>query len=584
MMRRFMRRRRADAERGAVLVITTMLFSAFLGIVAIVIDLGALRANARVDQSIADLAALSAGSGLADNNPTQACHDAIGYINTNAHLSSVIDASTFCSTMGGTSCTGGTGTATPSTTVGHFTVSIMYPVSATVIADPNITTGARLNDGLPCQRMRVSITSTQNTHFAAAIGRPSLSATRNATVRPWPVGIQKAPALWLLDPHGCTALDVTGGSHVSVGTVAVPGVLSIDSDGTSCTGSQKTIQAGGAGTVVNAIPLTGTDRGRIQLYALPPNATVCSGSACDPADVTGSRLAPQPQAVGVRATRSRVDDVFNCHSSYPAFHGIPVYSNCNPATTPSYVDNLKTAIGTSGAPSGYQRWTTTGHSCNAASGTTSVSGNWWIDCPNGNGLSIGNSTNVEFKNGNVVFDGNVTMTGGTLKFNTNNATTSLPASCVPPAVVTPCIGSASAAASFVYLRAGDINITGGVFTANHAFVYSKVGYVKINSSPPVWNAPTEGPFAYLALWCDMPSTSNNTNKFSIAGGAGVQLSGVFFTPEAAPLSLTGSGDWGQQNAQFISYHLSVSGGGNLNMSPDPAKGVKTPSLAGALIR
>ena len=579
-MRRFFRGRFADAERGAVLVITTMLFTAFLGIVAIVIDLGALRANARVDQSVADFAALAAGSGLADNNPTQACQDAVGYINTNANLPSVINKTTFCSTMGGSMCTGGAGLATPSTTVGRYTVSILYPVPASEIVDSHVTTGARVNDGLPCQRLRVTISSTQDTHFAAAIGRPSLSATRAATVRPWPVGIQKAPALWLLDPTGCTPLGVSGGSQVSVGTTAVPGIVSIDSNGTTCTGGQKTVTSSGAGTKVQAVPLTGTDHGRIQLYALPPNATVCSGFACDQADITGGRLVPQPQAVGVRATRSRVDDVFNCHSTYPSFHGIPIYSNCNPATTPPYIDNLKAAIGTSGAPAGYQQWTT-GHSCNVASGTTSVSGNWWINCPN---FRVGNGTNVEFKNGNVVFDGNIVMTGGTLKFNTNNATANLPAGCVPPAVVTPCIGSASAAAAFVYLRAGDLDITGGVITVNHAMVYAKVGYVKINSSPPVWNAPTEGPFAYLALWCDMPSTSNSTNKFSMAGGAGVQLSGAFFTPEADPLGLAGGGTWGQQNAQFISYRLAVSGGGTLSLSPDPDKAVKTPTLAGSLIR
>jgi hypothetical protein len=64
----------------------------------------------------------------------------------------------------------------------------------------------------------------------------------------------------------------------------------------------------------------------------------------------------------------------------------------------------------------------------------------------------------------------------------------------------------------------------------------------------------------------------------------VQLSGVFFTPEAAPFSLTGGGTWGQQNAQFVSYQVQVSGGGVLTMAPDPQKSVKVPTLAGALIR
>jgi hypothetical protein len=70
----------------------------------------------------------------------------------------------------------------------------------------------------------------------------------------------------------------------------------------------------------------------------------------------------------------------------------------------------------------------------------------------------------------------------------------------------------------------------------------------------------------------------------MAGGTGVQLSGVFFTPEAAPFTLSGGGTWGQQNAQFVSFQVQVSGGGSLTMAPDPQKSVKVPTLAGALIR
>ena len=59
---------------------------------------------------------------------------------------------------------------------------------------------------------------------------------------------------------------------------------------------------------------------------------------------------------------------------------------------------------------------------------------------------------------------------------------------------------------------------------------------------------------------------------------------MFFTPEAAPFSLSGSGDWGQQNAQFISYRFAVSGGGTLTMAPDPNEFVQPPARTGTLIR
>jgi hypothetical protein len=587
-----------DRERGAVMVMATLLLTALLGLTALVVDLGVVRSQVRVDQGVADFAALAGARGLAGNNPTGACQSAVQYINQNASLSPAINASTFCSTMGATRCSGGTGVAAPASTSGSYTVSVHYPVPDAEIADSRIVGGARLQDGNECQRIRVVISSKTRPLFSSVLGKTRLDDTASATARPWPRGPQLTPALWLLDPVGCTSLSISGGSQVTVGTPTVPGVLTVDSNGSTCQSSQRTVSVSGSGTTLRAVPLSGTPMGTIQLFGLPSTATTCiatglGSSACDPGDVSTGRMLPQPVPVSSRATRARVDDVYNCHNPYPAakalYHGITLVASCDPTSTPPYVDNLKTAIGTTGlpgvAPAGvgtvYQRWRAS-FSCNVA-GTISVSGNWWVDCP-GNGLSIGNGNSVEFKNGNVVFDSGFNMTGGSLSFNTNNTTTQLPAACVPPAVTTPCTGASSAGAAFVYLRDGDINITGGQLNVNKAFVYSANGYVKVNSSPPIWNAPTEGPFGYLALWCDMPATSNNTGKFSMAGGTGVQLSGVFFTPEAAPFSLTGGGTWGQQNAQFVSYQVQVSGGGVLTMAPDPQKSVKVPTLAGALIR
>jgi hypothetical protein len=586
-----------DSERGATLIIATIMIVVLMSIGALVVDLGALRGNVRVDQNVADFAALAAGTALGANNPVGACSAAITYVNTNANLSDPIDAPTFCSGMGSTVCSGGAGFATPSEQVGSYTVSVHYPVPDAEIADSNITGGSRMYDGTQCQRIRVIITSTQRSAFAAILNVQSMSGTRTATARPWAVGPQLTPALWLLEPHSCTSLAVSGGSQITVGTTSVPGVLTIDSDGSTCQSSQRTITVSGAGTTLRAVPTTGDPKGTIQLVALPQLATACissgaGSSACDPADVSSGRLAPQPVPVAQRATRARVDDVYNCRNPYPAaesdYHGITLIAACNASTTPPYIANLKTAIGTSGLPpvtggfgTTYQRWRAS-FSCNP-SGTISVAGNWWIDCP-GNGINIGNGTDIEFRDGNVVIDNGFSMTGGTLKFNTNNTKAALPSGCTYPLVTTPCTGYASPGAAFVYLRGGDVNVTGGVLTVNRATMYTASGYVKVNSSPPIWLAPTEGPLGYLALWSDMPSTSNSTSKFSMAGGTGVQLTGIFFTPEAAPFSLTGGGTWGQQNAQFIARQLQVSGGGTLTLSPDPQKSVKVPTLAGTLIR
>jgi hypothetical protein len=79
--------------------------------------------------------------------------------------------------------------------------------------------------------MRVIIRSSKKSLFGKILGVSTLSAVRSATARPWPVGEQRTPALWLLDPRGCTSLAVSGGSQLTVGTSTVQGVLTIDSDG-----------------------------------------------------------------------------------------------------------------------------------------------------------------------------------------------------------------------------------------------------------------------------------------------------------------------------------------------------------------
>ena len=132
---------------------------------------------------------------------------------------------------------------------------------------------------------------------------------------------------------------------------------------------------------------------------------------------------------------------------------------------------------------------------------------------------------------------------------------------------------------------GGLNFTGGTFHANHTAVImsTATGSVKVTGgAPPSWTAPTEGPFASLALWAE--GKDNGSQPFQINGGAGVRLSGAFFTPEAT-MTLSGGGDWQvPQSAQFIAFRLSVSGGGQLRLSPDPATAVSAPPSIAVLIR
>jgi len=565
-----------------VLILFAALLVALLGVAALLVDLGQQRVSRRDAQSIADMAALGGGKNLSRNNPGQACQDVITYFNANApKLPSTISASSFCGqaapvTVSSTECSGGSGQALPSTTVGRYTVSLEYPVYDSEITDAHFT-GAGTRDGTACDRMAFKVTVTNPTYFGRLFGAASTSTTRTAVVKKVSTG-NMIPALWLLDPTGCVGLTATGGAQLVVGDTSnpdpsqwIPGLVTVDSDGSTCTGSQTTISSTGSGTSVSALPTTGTNPGELSLFGLPPRATTCSGYACAQADVNSGRLSPQPTPVSERATRSPVDWRYNCKSApgllvyaYPTYHGLQI-PDCD-GTSPPYIDQLKTAVGTAGAPAGF----TTTTNC-APSGNVTFSGNTWVNCAT---FSVGNGTNATFT-GNVVFQGDVKMTGGSISVSPGSGV--LSATCLT-GITAGCISTYSQNAAFAYQRAGDLSVTGGALNFTHTLLYQASGAVKdTGGAAPTWSPPLEGPFYKLSLW------SEKSDAYTINGGGGLALAGVFFTPEANPFKITGGGGVSQQHAQFISFHLTVSGSGQLLMAPDP-QDVPIPPKRGLLIR
>jgi len=584
-------------DSGVALALIALIMTGVLVMVALVVDLGFVRGSTRVEQSVADMAALASGNGLAAKNPVRACQDAVAYVNSNARDMPAINSATFCTqtgnSVGSTVCSSGAlAQAKPTATSGRYKVSVHYPVPNSEIDDPRISV-AGLNDKEPCDRMRVIISATDPSFFGGVVGTTSYTTTRSATAVSVPGFVRRVPALWLLDPLGCTALDVSGGSTVEVGTDAANGVIMIDSDGSRCAGSQFTANVSGGGSRV--VARNGTTGGYIGLHALPPGAITCTGRACDPANVLSRMLQPQPQSLSNRATRSPLDWRYNCRTSYPNFPAlqappsvIPINPCPDTATRGNYIDDLNASFASAAttAPAGYNTVT----DC-SPSGTKSYAGNTWVRCSS---YSIGNGTHVSFTGGNVVFTGDVKMTGGSVTINASynpvtnqynngsNASSALTGLCLAPGTGSPCINQSSRNAAFVYFTSGGLNFTGGNFYANRTAVImsAQSGQVKVTGgAPPAWSAPTEGPFASLSLWAE-----GKTGPFQINGGAGIELSGAFFTPEGV-MSLSGGGDWAvPQNAQFISYQLKVSGGGVLRLSPDPNTAVSAPPLVARLIR
>jgi hypothetical protein len=228
----------------------------------------------------------------------------------------------------------------------------------------------------------------------------------------------------------------------------------------------------------------------------------------------------------------------------------------------------------SGTPLGFQRWSDFYGCNNPTVPATGLDGNWHIDC----GTFRVSSATVTFNGGNLIFDGDIVMTGGLLEMNEANPTAVLAPACT--AAVIGCLDNSSVTAAWAFMRNGDLRLTGGALETDHTMIYQESGYFSIaGGSPPIWSAPTDGPFSGLAVWSELAS-----NKFKINGGASMQLEGTFFTPEANTFSISGGAPVVPQQAQFVSYRLSVSGGASLTLSPNPTNSVTLPADAPLLIR
>jgi hypothetical protein len=560
-------------ERGMVLLFTALMMVGLLTVTAFVTDFGLMRVMHRSNQNLTDLAALAAGTALADPNGPDgqtACQDAVRYLRLNAdELASL---SLACNTLPA-ACTSSTAPVTVTQSAGSYRVEITYPVSDAMVADSSVPGSLRIADGEPCERMKVDVRRTKDAIFAGIVGYDDLTATASSVVRREGADARRVPSLWLLEPRECNALTVQGGSQVTVGTATLSGVISLDSDGSSCSGSSYVIDVGGSGSRLQAVPPGLEPPAVISLVAMHPGQTTCSTGnlrACDPSDIANGTLDPQPKRRPDRATRAPVDHAYDCKPSYPDYLGVPIQGCGDPGR--DYITQLRNAVGTTGTPTGFQVWPSS--NCNVPSGTTVVTGSWVVPC---NTFRIANGTDVVFAGGNVIFNGGIAMTGGSLTFNSANPTANLATACQE--IVTGCLTASSAGASWVYMRNGDLRMNGGALVARRTMIYQHSGDFTINGgSPPVWLAPTEGPFAGLAVW------SEKSAAYQINGGASMELEGVFFIPYANAFTLSGGAPFIPQKAQFIARRAAISGGAVLTLSPNFTHAITIPAPPVSLIR
>lgn len=444
-----------------------------------------------------------------------------------------------------------------------------------------------------------------------------------------------------IEVNGSSTTLIQVNSYTDSTGKTIPGAIAIDSNGTACNGGKTTVDAAGSAKMY-AEPTTGTSVGQISLYAMAGDQATCSGSACNPSQVP-SNIAPQPVSSSARVTRAPADDRYNCISSldggYPLYDSpaAPVFiAPCDTTDTMNggpYIDELTNAItgySATSLPPGFTLWP---YGCTPPSGT--YAGNWWIECTSGQGFKISTGTTVVLQ-GNVIFNGSVNQSGGELDFEGNpassippwcepiwagGATTNSEASCLQYSSYQPTTGTSpptcgygtSSCASFVYIN-GSMTPSGTNYTLNFngTFVYVAAGCgsgsscsisanptnytcaaeknansLTSNSGVTNWVAPTDGIFKDLSLWSESGSADNSsggssTASFGLHGGGNTTIHGVFFTP-CAQFSISG-GFNNPQTAQFLTYQLSVAGGSQLIMVPDPQQLLPTAPSASELIR
>lgn len=568
--RRLLAHRLQEDESGAVLVLVTIILAVMIMMVALVVDISALRGDRRDSSKTADLASVAGVQDLLPafgGSPQDACVAAWEYtvVNTAGIPAGEITNNPCNPVMPDyTTCDPTVANPTPnrrSRSVGDYTVTISWPVPDD---DPAMGTQSLDSDvdGNPCERLAVQVDHARDFGFARVGGFTGATAGAPAVARATVGGdTPQTVALVVLDPHGTRSLCAAGKGGVWVKSVEIdgethPGLISVDSDESvtdDCDGDlgdYAIFVKGNAGARIQAGgdtfgPGNATD-GHIFSYALQVGE-----DGYDPGQVP-DQVEPEPEP-GRRATRQFMDDRYL-----------------------DEITKLQSFVGSTGAPdASFQQYTAAGHPCTIDTDISLAVGNWWIDCPGG--LTIQSSGSLAIPDGNVVFDGSLIVKGVFTANTSQNRWFYLRSGgdFVKEAQATITLGapmSDTCCGTFVHLFDGKIDMSGG-----------DKGVLCSSDSNLCWYSPfTAGPdgrdFEDLALWSESPATHN------LAGEAGLDIEGTFFTPNADPFDYNGQGTQAQTKAQFVTHRLLARGQGVLAMEPDPSRSTPPPILRISLIR
>lgn len=611
------------SQRGTTAIIVALTLTAMFTMVAFAIDLSILRDDRRADQKIADAAAAAGAHQLTGGTGRQACEMALEYLERNTPG---------VASFSGADCSPVPiycNPATPSTSVvgtaGPYRIEIAYPVPndhptmlrASAIGAPSEALSPV--DGSNCDRLSVQITYTRAPAFAGLIDQSDQSTTVHAVARANTSLPPDTPInLLILERTACDAVVTTGNGKIIIAPITDtsgvdhPGILAVDSDGSGCGSSSGTVRVDGSNSLVRADGPAGCPWevstgpghgcGYIELLAPgvpgPASPLYCAGGAYRPAcDSTGT-LRPHPVRMAERRTREPIDHHWDCrtldqYDDEAWFAEHPIEGCADAGSRPAYVKELLDFVGdASGAgatPTGFDVYGDDSGTepCTVEGGATpSVTvpeGNTRVMCPT---LTV--KKPMTFSGGNVIFDGDVEITGnGSLTINACAASDSCALSTLPFTAGDDFVETsyANGAGWIVFRSGGSITKDGGgelrihestVFLPANASTSGGTALAFAGSGPTapdpgllIWTAPTEGPFHKLAMW------SGAAVNHDFAGQTTIDMQGVYFAP-LARVVYRGKGEQAQVQAQFISEKIQAEGEGALVIDPLPETGYTWP--------
>lgn len=616
------------SEAGAFLVVWALLLLGLLTMVAIVIDLGALRGDRRTDRAAADAAA-AAGASFLNASPNMACRAAWGYALVNLRL----DENSFSTPCGAlTTC------SLPAPNVvgvaGDYRIRIVHPV---VDTDPILTGADAVGghipqpadgnaDGAACERIGVEITFIRRALFSNVVGSRQTTVHSVARLGPGGPGDETAP-LVLLERRDCRAMRTQGqNTRIVVRRVGATtaGAIQVDSRGDQ--------NCQGVGTKI------------VEGQATSNGPSIVAEHARD-----GANNITRRARIGIYA---KLFGFADSHSPWPTTVGDPDPIGFRQVgRTPGderYLENVR-ALGTAASPvvqsatlpSGYVDATgpapglNLGCTIDRPAPITDVEGSrLWFNCPGG--LTVNNLT-IDSSDAEVVINGPLTVNSPGFVIRDarkvwirGRSSANKIGADIKGTFIVNSGSSATCGARFavnrnligtVFLHEGSLQVSGAVFRVCQSFVYlngatsTTASWLPAGVTPPPalppapanndstgkvtvtagvlvdWTAPSQldalPTLADLAVYKyeDLALWTEASDRSSLNGGGGMTLGGIFFLPNANTFDISGgaAGDL-TVDAQFWARKLDVSGNATLFMIPNPANQVPIPTAKVSMIR